>query len=88
MGETDELEVKQKTLEKLLEAKPSPLDRLLEAIKSRKGPLLVIRVPLLGSVSAMFISHFSGNGILWNILHFCLSWYYVAYKLAKLIFGS
>lgn len=77
MGETDNVEVKQTALE-----------RLLEAIKRRKGPLLVIKLPLLGSVSAMFVSHFSGNGILWNILHFCFSWYYVAYKLAKLIFGS
>ena len=40
----------------------------------------VLKFPLLGCMTAAFLSHFVGNGIGWNILHFFCSWFYVSYK--------
>jgi hypothetical protein len=53
---------------------------LVRAIEKKTGPVLTIRVPILGCMTAAFLSHFSGNGIFWNILHFFCSWFYVSYK--------
>lgn len=41
---------------------------------------------IVGAIFAASISVFSGNNILWNILHFFLNWMYVAYKFAELFF--
>ena len=49
-------------------------------------PRIVFQSPFAWAFFGAFISHFSGNGIGWNILHFILGKYYVAYKLAELLF--
>lgn len=45
--------------------------------------VFTIKMPFLGCMTAMFLSHFSGNGIGWNILHFFCSWFYVFYRFAE-----
>lgn len=43
---------------------------------------------VIGSVFACAISHFSGNGVVLNAVHFVLSWFYVVYKFAELFFSN
>ncbi len=54
----------------------------------KKLPQIRIQMPLLGSFAGLFTSIAVGNGVGWNILHFFLGWYYVAYKAAYLFFGQ
>lgn len=54
--------------------------KLIETLKDHKGPVLTIKMPFFGCMTAAFLSHFVGNGIGWNILHFFCSWFYVSYK--------
>lgn len=58
--------------------------KLIEGQKS-KGPILTVTIkcPFLGCVSSFFLSHFSGNDLMWNILHGLLSWFYIAYRIAE-----
>lgn len=60
---------------------------IMKLIESRntKGPLftVTIKCPFLGCVASFFLSHFSGNDLMWNILHGLLSWFYIAYRIAE-----
>ena len=43
---------------------------------------------IIGAVFATSISHFSGNSLFLNVVHFFTSWFYVVYKFAELFFKS
>ena len=53
---------------------------LIKTLENKKGPVITIKMPFFGCMTAAFLSHFVGNGIGWNILHFFCSWFYVSYK--------
>ncbi len=59
----------------------------MKAIESQKGkgPIFTVTVkcPFLGCVGSFFLSHFSGNDLMWNIFHGLLSWFYIAYRIAE-----
>lgn len=55
----------------------------INVLKKKEGPVITIKMPFLGCMTAMFLSHFSGNGIAWNLLHFFCSWFYVFYRFAE-----
>lgn len=52
----------------------------IKMLDKKKGPLITFKMPFFGCMTAAFLSHFVGNGIGWNILHFFCSWFYVSYK--------
>ena len=58
--------------------------KLIESRKD-KGPIftVTIKCPFLGCAASFFLSHFSGNDLMWNILHGLLSWFYIAYRIAE-----
>lgn len=58
----------------------------LNVLRKKKGPILTVKVAgpsLVGCFASAFLSHFLGNGILWNTFHFCTSWIYVVYKVVE-----
>ena len=55
----------------------------IRTLAKKQGPVVTIKMPLLGCMTAAFLSHFVGNGIGWNILHFFCSWFYISYKLIE-----